>query len=194
MTASHKLSIAQVLVLSTAAARPDRMVLPLPPNLRAHGSAQQRLLASLLKAGLVVELTVPDDALCWRQDEDGQRFALRLTDAGMAAVDKEPEATEQTADAPPVPESVAEPAAMPAEPAGEPDALAAAKPAPSGKLGAVVAAITTEAGATLEELVALTGWLPHTTRAAITGLRKRGYTVALEEHDGRKAYRASQVG
>ena len=29
--------------------------------------------------------------------------------------------------------------------------------------------------ATLAELIADTGWLPHTTRAALTGLRKRGY-------------------
>jgi site-specific DNA recombinase len=32
-----------------------------------------------------------------------------------------------------------------------------------------------DCGATLEELIAATDWLPHTTRAALTGLRKRGY-------------------
>jgi hypothetical protein len=31
-------------------------------------------------------------------------------------------------------------------------------------------------GATLDELVKATDWLPHTTRAALTGLRKRGLT------------------
>jgi hypothetical protein len=34
-------------------------------------------------------------------------------------------------------------------------------------------------------LVDATGWLPHTTRAALTGLRKRGYSVLLERQDGR---------
>jgi hypothetical protein len=29
-----------------------------------------------------------------------------------------------------------------------------------------------------------TGWLPHTTRAALTGLRKRGYVIARERIDG----------
>jgi hypothetical protein len=29
-----------------------------------------------------------------------------------------------------------------------------------------------------------TGWLPHTTRAALTGLRKRGYAVVRERIDG----------
>jgi len=28
--------------------------------------------------------------------------------------------------------------------------------------------------------VAATGWLPHTTRAALTGLRKRGYAVTID--------------
>ena len=29
-----------------------------------------------------------------------------------------------------------------------------------------------------------TGWLPHTTRAALTGLRKRGYAVVRERTGG----------
>ena len=32
-------------------------------------------------------------------------------------------------------------------------------------------------GASLDALIKATGWLPHTTRAALTGLRKRGYAV-----------------
>ena len=33
------------------------------------------------------------------------------------------------------------------------------------------------------ELIAATGWLPHTTRAALTGLRKRGYAVGIDRAD-----------
>lgn len=43
-------------------------------------------------------------------------------------------------------------------------------------------------GATLNKLVEVTGWLPHTTRAALTGLRKRGHAVTSEKQlqpDGR---------
>jgi len=40
-----------------------------------------------------------------------------------------------------------------------------------------------DCGATLDELVASTGWLPHTTRAALTGLRKRGFTIAIDRSD-----------
>jgi hypothetical protein len=35
-----------------------------------------------------------------------------------------------------------------------------------------------------------TGWLPHTTRAALTGLRKLGYAVVRERvHGGNSIYR-----
>lgn len=42
-------------------------------------------------------------------------------------------------------------------------------------------------GATLEQLVAATGWLPHTARAALTGIRKKGAAVISDkiERQGR---------
>jgi hypothetical protein len=46
-----------------------------------------------------------------------------------------------------------------------------------------------EGGAALAELNSVTGWLPQTTRAALTGLRKRG--MALErlcDPDGTSRY------
>ena len=45
-------------------------------------------------------------------------------------------------------------------------------------------------GAGIEELMAATGWLPHTTRAALTGLRKRGYAIERERSEkGGSVYR-----
>ena len=47
-------------------------------------------------------------------------------------------------------------------------------------------------GATLEQLVAMTGWLPHTTRAALTGLRKKGHAVTSEKLEGQgRVYRVA---
>ena len=51
--------------------------------------------------------------------------------------------------------------------------------------------LAADKGATLEELIAATGWLPHTTRAALTGLRKRGFDVLLSRGDGASVYRAT---
>ena len=45
-----------------------------------------------------------------------------------------------------------------------------------------------DGGATLVDLTSVTGWLPHTTRAVITFLRKRGHDVRRERIDGVSRY------
>ena len=48
---------------------------------------------------------------------------------------------------------------------------------------------------TLDDMVVVTGWLPHTTRAALTGLRNKGYELAKEKNAGRKTvYRIEKAG
>lgn len=50
-------------------------------------------------------------------------------------------------------------------------------------------------GASLDEMVTATGWLPHTTRAMLTGLRKKGHVLASEKIDGVRRYRvAAEAG
>lgn len=65
----------------------------------------------------------------------------------------------------------------------------AAKPA--AKSAIVIGLLTRSGGATLEAMVAATGWLPHTTRAALTGLKKKGFTISSEKVDGVRTYRAA---
>jgi hypothetical protein len=57
-----------------------------------------------------------------------------------------------------------------------------------GKLGILLDAVSRPQGATLEDLTAASGWLPHTARAAITRLRQRGYDVRIATMGTRKAY------
>ena len=52
--------------------------------------------------------------------------------------------------------------------------------APS-KIASVVALLERPEGATLAELVEATGWLPHTTRAALTRLKKKGHLIAKDK-------------
>lgn len=52
----------------------------------------------------------------------------------------------------------------------------------------VLALLQREGGATLDELVEATGWLPHTTRAALTGLKKRGHRIDRTKVDGVSRY------
>lgn len=45
-----------------------------------------------------------------------------------------------------------------------------------------------DSGATLDEMVAATGWLPHTIRAALTGLKKKGYAISSDKADAVRTY------
>ena len=60
---------------------------------------------------------------------------------------------------------------------------------PVSKTAQVVALLQREHGASLGELVDATGWLPHTTRAALTGLKKKGHLIASEKIDEVRRYR-----
>ena len=79
----------------------------------------------------------------------------------------------------------------------EPTADAAA-PAPSiakatTKTAAVLDLLTRPEVATLEQMVAATGWLPHTTRAALTGLKKKGHELTSIKADGVRTYRVTRA-
>ncbi len=60
-----------------------------------------------------------------------------------------------------------------------------------GSKGALlVSMLSRPDGAGIDDLIAATGWLPHTTRAALTGLRKRGFEVSRDQGgDGLSRYR-----
>jgi DNA-binding IclR family transcriptional regulator len=60
------------------------------------------------------------------------------------------------------------------------------------KIARVIELLQRDQGAKLDELIEATGWLPHTARAALTGLRHRGYDVCLERGENGRAsiYRA----
>src|SRR5271165_781487 len=66
------------------------------------------------------------------------------------------------------------------------------RPRQGTKIARVIELLQRDQGARLEELIAATGWLPHTARAALTGLRHRGYDVRLERGETGRAsvYRA----
>lgn len=58
------------------------------------------------------------------------------------------------------------------------------------KSGQVLALLTRDEGATIDQLVAATGWLPHTTRAALTGLKKKGHAITSDKVEGQgRVYR-----
>lgn len=60
------------------------------------------------------------------------------------------------------------------------------------KISIVLSLMQRENGATLAELMKATHWLAHTTRAGLTGLKKKGHAPTTDNRDGMTCYRAAK--
>lgn len=147
-----RLTDLQLILLTAAAQRADGSILPPPENVATRAARIRKCIQPLITHALVME-GPSDPVSAWRQDGDSS-IGVFITTNGREAIG--------------APGPVQRDAARGVE--------AAVTKAPS-KAGAVLAMMEREQGATLEELVAATGWLPHTTRAALTGLRKKGHAI-----------------
>lgn len=68
-------------------------------------------------------------------------------------------------------------------------APAAAAPSPQTKIGLVTTLLERKQGATMPELMEATGWLKHSTSAALTRLRHAGYVIERTKADDASCYR-----
>ena len=67
-------------------------------------------------------------------------------------------------------------------------------PVKTSKSAAIAKLLSRPRGATVDEMISATGWQPHSVRAFLSGLRKRGQALIREERkDGRNAYRVGAV-
>jgi hypothetical protein len=127
-----------------------------PPPDTLSARARRAALTRLLRAGLAEEVAVADEVFGWRKEAQTP-IGLRVTASGLAALEP-PEVADETP---------------------EPEA-----PRPT-KRAIVIALLEREEGARTGDLIAATGWLPHTTRAALTGLRRRGIAIeTIRDADG----------
>jgi hypothetical protein len=190
---SIKLTDTQIVMLSAAAQRDDRCLLA-PQILK--GSATQKLATKLIGAGLAKEIKAKPGAPVWRRDEQGgQSYALKLTAAGgRATADGTGLALDEMSEGTDPPLQVTTTGSEVVEATADVPAAAPSLSAPRDgtKLARVLESLQRDCGATLAELIAATDWLPHTTRAALTGLRKRGYAVTIDRSDKERGstYRA----
>jgi hypothetical protein len=187
---SANLTDNQHTLLQNAACREDRCFV-LPPNLK--GGAAQKVAAKLIAEGLAKEINAKAGLPIWRRDSESDRaYSLKLSAAGAKAV-----ATSEVQSGKPASEAPAQKPLPDAKDAsGSSDRAAEigreAPPHEGSKLASVIALLRRSEGATIDVLTKATGWLPHTTRAAITGVRKRGYSVILDRSaEGASVYRLS---
>src|SRR5882672_2722024 len=81
-----KLSDTQLMILSSASQRTDHAAV-LPANLK--GSAANKVVNKLLNEKLLQELRAKDDMPVWRRGDDNRPFSLRITKAGLKAIEVE---------------------------------------------------------------------------------------------------------
>ncbi|ABQ67887.1 hypothetical protein Swit_1524 [Rhizorhabdus wittichii RW1] len=165
-----KLTDMQLVLLSTACQREDGSLLPPPDSLGAQAARIRKAVEALIKKGLAAEqegMAVPQ---AWRTDGD-LVIGVIVTDAGRSII--EPPVAEET-------------------PAGETDETPVVPAPAAGRTGTkqalVIDLLKRKGGATLTDIIGTTGWLPHTSRAALTGLRKKGHAISSEKVEGVTRY------
>jgi hypothetical protein len=190
--AKPALSDIQYILLAAAAHRPDGSLLPWPQSLKGHADAVPKAVASLLRRRLIAEIEVERPARA-RRSVGRKYFGLMVTQAGGALVLAERRARDE---APAERDRAAAPG--PVSDTAVADPAPALAPTTSGvrpgtKQALLIDLLRSEAGASIADLALATGWLPHTTRAALTGLRKRGYIITQEKVEGTIRYRVTKV-
>lgn len=169
-TMTTKLSDTQAAILNNAAEWDDGSLLPLPDTLKLS-LGLRRSLTSLIERGFAQEVDAAAEVPVWRTE--GERpLALVITEAGRAAVE---------------------------QPAPAETAAIVADTVPDGtgtrvtKTAMILGMLRRPEGATVAEIMAATGWLPHTTRGALSGLRRKGHVLDKATRDGATAYLIAQA-
>ena len=169
-----KLSNTQLKVLSEAAKRENGAAL----FLDKMGSAGTRKIAEgLVERRLMREVRTKPGMPIWRKGEDGRSISLVILKAGRDLVLENTKAPHSDKRILRINGSEAEPK-RDLEPT-----TSLAQPRAGSKLAVVIKMLSNEAGASLKALAKTAGWLPHTTRATLTGLRKRGFLIERVKHD-----------
>jgi uncharacterized protein DUF3489 len=192
---ANKLNETQRALLGAAAQRGDHF-LTFPEGFRL--AAARQAANTLVAAGLAREVRARGEAPVWRRDKDNERgFALKLTTAGakaFAALADDGESASRHK-----PEGVGTELQKAKRPSRRVTKGVAKEQAPASitaprsgtKIDHVIKMLSRPEGAALEAIIKATGWLPHTTCAALTGLPKRGYTLERSRNDevGPSTYR-----
>ena len=149
----------------------------------------KKAVAKLTTLGFLKEVRVKHDQPVWSAYE-GKRVGLKITEAGSAtiAVTEDDSGDEELA---PEPKRRGNKAAQ----KGKAAQAEADEPRGGSKRAQIIALVQRKSGATLDEMVGATGWFPHTTRAALTGLRHKGYDITKsKEKGGKTVYRLPRAG
>jgi hypothetical protein len=175
-----KLTETQTIILTAGAQRLDNIALPLPKGLA--GAAAKMAVNRMIVLGWLqeVDANLRRGEPLWRETGDGHGTTLVVTDAGLMAIGKVPAAAERIA--------AEHRRAGDTTPTKQPIARTGTKQA------MLISLLQAPDGATMDTIMAATGWQSHTVRGAMSGAlgKKLGLIVtSAKEGDGARVYRIS---
>ena len=169
-----KLTNTQLKVLSQAAQHENGSAI-VPERMRTV--ALRKLSEALIERRLMREVLTKAGMPIWRKGEDGRAMSLVILKAGRDLILEHGESLPSDKRIFSIKGSEVEPNCDLAS------TTTLAQPRAGSKLALVIAMLSNEAGASLKALAEMAGWLPHTTRATLTGLRKRGFLIERFKND-----------
>jgi hypothetical protein len=142
-----KLTETQTIILTAGAQRPDNIALPLPKGLA--GAAAKMAVTKMIDRGWLheVDANLRRGEPLWRETGDGHGTTLVVTDAGLLAIGIEPVAAKTEA-------AIHENAA-------DTPVTKFSTPRAGTKQANLITLLQAPDGATMDEIVAATGWLSH---------------------------------
>lgn len=178
-----KLSDSQLVILSAATQRADGSLLPFPSSLSVKGAALGKVVETLRRRKFVEERNVINGAPEWRRDEERRPLGLFITKSGLVALG----INETEVDRP----GVAKPRGKAAKASdGKPKKRAAAS---QSKQDQVIQMLRRRSGVTIEEIIAETGWQPHSVRGFFSGLVKKKLKLPLTSEVGKNGVRRYHI-
>ncbi len=187
-----RLNDTQLVILAAAADRKDGRIMPVPKSLKATKDALIAVLKTLLKRGLISERVAAREEEHWRAEGD-ERFALIITEDGMKAISGEQEEAKPAGRA--VGKNEAKARRKRVIQKHSKRAETKNKTGAKGtKQALLIGLLERKTGATIKEVIKVTGWQAHSVRGAISGTLKKklGLTVNSQAVDGRgRVYRVT---
>jgi len=181
-----KLTDTQLTVLTATSRREHGSILPLPKNLK--GGAATKVVDALIRKGYVERIAEVSPA--------GDDF-LKITREGLAAISADPDEGAPAADAGQSGKPTPSPRCKVSRAATAPEGPKAPRKAREGtKQAALIDMLRRDEGATIGQIVEVTGWRSHSIRGAISGALKKklGLTVTSEKIEGgERVYRITEA-